>query len=58
MQKKVLKKDGKVGIYYRLDFFMGAVKNTPTVKLKGNKKSVAKSYGSVKNKGRCKTKQV
>ena len=58
MQKKVLKKDGKVGTYYRLDFFMGAVQNIQTVKLKTKGKSTSKSNGPVKNKGRCKTNQV
>ena len=38
MQKKVVKKDGSVGTYYRLDFFMGAVKGMSTVKLKSTSK--------------------
>ena len=58
MQKKVLKKDGQVGTFYRLDFFMGSVKNIQTVKLKAKGKSASRSNGPVKNKGRCKTKQV
>ena len=56
MQRKVLKKDGQVSTYYRLDFFMGAVQNIQTVKLKTKGKSLSKSNGPVKNKGRCKTK--
>ena len=56
MHKKIVKKDGTVGTYYRLDFFMGAVQNLSTVKLKSKTKS--KPPNNEIAKKRNKTKQV